>query len=55
MRSPNKIVLSRRAVEALPVAEREAVLWNRDLSIFGVRVHTRPAGPKQLGVRPDRG
>ena len=44
MRSPNKIVLSRRAVDALPVAEREAVFWDRDLSGFGVRVH--PTGSK---------
>ena len=44
MRSPNKIVLSRRAVYALPVAERETVFWDRDLSGFGVRVH--PTGSK---------
>ena len=44
MRSPNKIVLSRRAVDALPVGEREAVFWDRDLSGFGVRVH--PTGSK---------
>ena len=44
MRSPNKLVLSRRAVDALPVAEREAVFWDRDLSGFGVRVH--PTGSK---------
>ena len=42
MRSPNKIVLSRRAVDALPVVQREAVFWDRDLSGFGVRVH--PSG-----------
>ena len=44
MQSPNKIVLSRRAVDALPVAERETVFWDRDLSGFGVRVH--PTGSK---------
>ena len=44
MRSPNKLVLSKRAVDALPVAQREAVFWDRDLSGFGVRVH--PTGSK---------
>ena len=44
MPSPNKIVLSRRAVDALPVGEREAVFWDRDLTGFGVRVH--PSGSK---------
>ena len=44
MPSPNKLVLSRRAVDALPVAEREAVFWDRDLPGFGVRVH--PSGSK---------
>ena len=44
MRSPNKLTLSRRAVDALPVAEREIVFWDRDLSGFGVRVH--PTGSK---------
>lgn len=49
MRSPNKIVLSRRAVDALPVAEREAVFWDRDLSGFGVRVHTYASRALKLG------
>ena len=44
MPSPNKLVLSRRAVDALPVGEREAVFWDRDLTGFGVRVH--PSGSK---------
>ena len=44
MRSPNKLVLSRRAVDALPVTERESVFWDRDLTGFGVRVH--PSGSK---------
>ena len=39
MPSPNKLVLSRRAVDALPVAGREALFWDRDLTGFGVRVH----------------
>ena len=42
MPSPSKLVLSRRAVDALPVAEREALFWDRDLTGFGVRVH--PSG-----------
>ena len=37
MRSANKLTLSRRAVEALPVAEREAAFWDRELTGFGVR------------------
>ena len=44
MPSPNKLVLSRRAVDALPVAGREALFWDRDLTGFGVRVH--PSGSK---------
>ena len=44
MRTPNKLVLSRRAVDALPVTEREVVYWDRDLTGFGVRVH--PSGSK---------
>ena len=39
MPGPNKLVLPPRAVDALPVAKREAVFWDRDLSGFGVRVH----------------
>ena len=53
MRSPNKLVLSRRAVDALPVAEREAVFWDRDLPGFGVRVH--PTGSKVYMVHTRAG
>ena len=49
MPSPNKLVLSRRAVDALPVAEREALFWDRDLTGFGVRVH--PSGSKVYMVQ----
>ena len=53
MRSPNKLTLSRRAVDALPVAEREIVFWDRDLSGFGVRVH--PTGSKVYMVHTRAG
>ena len=53
MRSPNKLLISRRAVDALPVAEREAVFWDRDLSGFGVRVH--PTGSKVYMVHTRAG
>ena len=40
----NSGTISRRSVEALPVGEREAVFWDRELSGFGVRVY--PSGTK---------
>ena len=49
MPGPNKLVLSRRAVDALPVAGREAQFWDRDLTGFGVRVH--PSGSKVYMVQ----
>ena len=49
MPSPNKLVLSRRAVDTLPVAGREALFWDRDLTGFGVRVH--PSGSKVYMVQ----
>ena len=49
MPSPNQLVLSRRAVDALPVAERESLFWDRDLTGFGVRVH--PSGSKVYMVQ----
>ena len=36
--------ISRRTVEALPVGDREAVYWDRELQGFGVRVY--PSGSK---------
>ena len=44
MRSMNRESLTTRIVEALPVPERETVLWDRELPGFGVRVH--PSGSK---------
>ena len=44
MRSPNKLVLTIRNVEALPEVDRETVFWDRDLTGFGVRVY--PSGSK---------
>ena len=44
MKSTNRETLTTRIVEALPVPERETVLWDRELSGFGVRVH--PSGSK---------
>ena len=49
MPGPNKLVLSRRAVDALPVAGREALFWDRDFTDFGVRVH--PSGSKVYMVQ----
>ena len=44
MASLNSGTISRRTVEGLPVEEREAVFWDRELSGFGVRVY--PSGSK---------
>ena len=40
----NTSTVSRRTVEALPVGDREAVFWDRELQGFGVRVY--PSGSK---------
>ena len=44
MRSSNRLLLTKRSVEALPAADRETVYWDRDLAGFGVRVY--PSGAK---------
>ena len=49
MRSPNKLVLTIRNVEALPEVDRETVFWDRDLTGFGVRVY--PSGSKVYMVQ----
>ena len=61
MRSPNRQLLTKRNVEALPAADRETVYWDRDLTGFGVRVYPTggkvyvaqargPDGPKRVTV-----
>ena len=49
----NSGTISRRTVEALPVAEREAVFWDRELSGFSVRVY--PSGSKVYLVQTRAG
>ena len=49
----NSGTISRRTVEALPVGEREAVFWDRELSGFGVRVY--PSGSKVYLVQTRAG
>ena len=44
MPSANRESLTTRIVEALPISERETVVWDRELPGFGVRVH--PSGSK---------
>ena len=44
MPSANRETLTTRIVEALPVTDRETVVWDRELPGFGVRVH--PSGSK---------
>ena len=44
MRSQNRQPLTKRAVDALPITDRETVYWDRDLPGFGVRVY--PSGSK---------
>ena len=40
----SELRLSKRTIDALPVAGRDAVFWDRDLPGFGIRVH--PSGRK---------
>ena len=49
----NNGTISRRKVEALPVGDREAVFWDRELSGFGVRVY--PSGSKVYLVQTRAG
>ena len=49
----NSGTISRRTVEALPVGDREAVFWDRELSGFGVRVY--PSGSKVYLVQTRSG
>ena len=49
----NNGTISRRTVEALPVGDREAVFWDRELSGFGVRVY--PSGSKVYLVQTRSG
>ena len=53
MARPNSGTISRRSVEALPVTEREALFWDRELSGFGVRVY--PSGAKVYLVQTRSG
>ena len=39
MPSANRETLTNRFVEALPVSDREIVVWDRELPGFGLRVH----------------
>ena len=49
----NSGTISRRTVEGLPVGEREAVFWDRELSGFGVRVY--PSGARVYLVQTRHG
>ncbi len=49
----NSGTISRRTVEGLPIEEREAVFWDRELSGFGVRVY--PSGAKVYVVQTRSG
>ena len=49
----NNGTISKRTVEALPVGDREAVFWDRELSGFGVRVY--PSGSKVYLVQTRSG
>lgn len=44
-----KITISRKTVEELPIADRETVYWDRELSGFGVRVY--PTGSRMYIVQ----
>ncbi len=49
----NSGTISRRTVEGLPIEEREAVFWDKELSGFGVRVY--PSGSKVYLVQTRAG
>ena len=49
----DRATISRRTVEALPVGDREAVYWDRELQGFGVRVY--PSGSKVYLVQTRAG
>ena len=53
MQSENRETLTTRIVEALPVSDREIVVWDRELPGFGVRVH--PSGSKVYMVHKRSG
>ena len=53
MPSANRETLTTRIVEALPVSDRETVVWDRELPGFGVRVH--PSGSKVYMVHKRSG
>ena len=53
MPSANSETLTTRIVEALPVSDRETVVWDRELAGFGVRVH--PSGSKVYMVHKRSG
>ena len=53
MPSANRESLTTRIVEALPISERETVVWDRELPGFGVRVH--PSGSKVYMVHKRSG
>ena len=53
MQSANRKTLTTRIVEALPVSDREIVVWDRELPGFGVRVH--PSGSKVYMVHKRSG
>ena len=53
MPSANRETLTTRIVEALPISERETVVWDRELPGFGVRVH--PSGSKVYMVHKRSG
>ena len=53
MPSANRETLTTRFVEALPISDREIVVWDRELPGFGVRVH--PSGSKVYMVHKRSG
>ena len=53
MPSANRETLTTHFVEALPVSDREIVVWDRELPGFGVRVH--PSGSKVYMVHKRSG
>ena len=49
----SELTISKRTVDGLPVAEKEAVFWDRELPGFGVRVY--PSGAGRYTSRRSRG